>query len=131
MKIWSSINLPWGHARSHTKFGPDRFSRFDVYWIQTDKQTPKQTDKPNLYIDVHCTAAFMLLRLSYHNSHINYSLTLINIFFIGIYIRNIFFSVYSSVCVFFICIECKQIEQCTTIQTTFNGIEYLPQTQIF
>ena len=36
---------------SHKKFGPDRFSRFDVYWIQTNKQTPKQTDKPNLYID--------------------------------------------------------------------------------
>ena len=33
---------------SHKKFGPDRFSRFDVYWIQTNKQT----DKPNLYIDV-------------------------------------------------------------------------------
>ena len=32
---------------SHKKFGPDRFSRFDVYWIQTDRQT----DKPNLYID--------------------------------------------------------------------------------
>ena len=32
---------------SHKKFGPDRFSRFDVYWIQTNKQT----DKPNLYID--------------------------------------------------------------------------------
>ena len=30
------------------KFGPDRFSRFDVYWIQTNKQT----DKPNLYIDL-------------------------------------------------------------------------------
>ena len=30
-----------------TKFGPDRFSHVDVYWIQTDKQT----DKPNLYID--------------------------------------------------------------------------------
>ena len=29
------------------KFGPDRFSRFDGYWIQTNKQT----DKPNLYID--------------------------------------------------------------------------------
>ena len=29
------------------KFGPDRFSCFDVYWIQTNKQT----DKPNLYID--------------------------------------------------------------------------------
>jgi len=37
--------------RSHTKFGPDRFSRFDVYWIQTNKQTPKHPDKPNLYID--------------------------------------------------------------------------------
>ena len=40
---------------SHKKFGPDRFSRFDVYWIQTNKQTPRQTDKPNLYMfyDVH------------------------------------------------------------------------------
>ena len=37
---------------SHKKFGPDRYSRFDVYWIQTDKQTNKQTDKPNLYIDL-------------------------------------------------------------------------------
>ena len=37
---------------SHKKFGPDRFSRFDVYWIQTNKQTNKQTDKPNLYIEV-------------------------------------------------------------------------------
>jgi len=41
---------------SHKKFGPDRFSRFDVYWIQTNKQTnrhqDRQTDKPNLYIDV-------------------------------------------------------------------------------
>ena len=26
--------------------------RFDVYWIQTDRQTNKQTDKPNLYIDI-------------------------------------------------------------------------------
>ena len=32
---------------SYTKFGPNRFSRFDVYWIQTDRQT----DKLNLYID--------------------------------------------------------------------------------
>ena len=36
---------------SHKKFGPDRFSRFDVYWIQTDRQTDKETDKPNLYIE--------------------------------------------------------------------------------
>ena len=32
---------------SHKKFVPDRFSRFDVYWIQTNKET-----KPNVYIDV-------------------------------------------------------------------------------
>jgi len=38
---------------SRKKFGPDRFSRFDVYWIQTsDRQTDKQADKPNLYIEV-------------------------------------------------------------------------------
>ena len=27
---------------SHKKFGPDRVSRFDVYWIQTNRQTPRQ-----------------------------------------------------------------------------------------
>ena len=36
---------------SYTKFWPDRFSRFDVYWIETNKQTNKHLDKPNLYID--------------------------------------------------------------------------------
>ena len=25
-------------VKSHTNFGPDRFRRFDVYWIQTDRQ---------------------------------------------------------------------------------------------
>ena len=32
--------------RYHTKFGPDQFSRFDVYWIQnvhTDKYTQTST----------------------------------------------------------------------------------------
>ena len=38
---------------SHKKFGPDRFSRFDVYWIQTNRQT----DKPNLYIDRYIKTA--------------------------------------------------------------------------
>ena len=28
--------------RSHLKVGPDRFRRFDVFWIQTDRQTDKQ-----------------------------------------------------------------------------------------
>ena len=41
------INLPLGHMMSHTKFWPDRFSRFYVYWIQTNKQT----DKQSIYID--------------------------------------------------------------------------------
>ena len=36
------------YSRSHTKFGTDRFSRYDVYWIQTYKQTYKI----NLYIDI-------------------------------------------------------------------------------
>ena len=36
MKIRSSINLPWGHVRSHKKYGPDLFSRFDVYWSLTN-----------------------------------------------------------------------------------------------
>ena len=35
---------------SHKKFGPIG-SAVLTYWIQTNKQTPKQTDKPNLYID--------------------------------------------------------------------------------
>ena len=37
---------------SQKKIGPDRFSRFDVYWIQTDRHPDKHHDKPNLYIDM-------------------------------------------------------------------------------
>ena len=42
LKFVSFINLPCGHVLSHTKFGPDRFSRFDVYWIQTNRHTNRQ-----------------------------------------------------------------------------------------
>ena len=39
---------------SHKKFGADRFSRFDVYWIQTNKQTntntSRQTDRQAKFI---------------------------------------------------------------------------------
>ena len=37
------------HVRSHSKLGPDRFSRFDVYWIQTDRQTYIQS----IIIDIY------------------------------------------------------------------------------
>ena len=41
--------------RSHTNYGPDRFSRFDVYWPdirkQTNTQTDTQTSKETTYID--------------------------------------------------------------------------------
>ena len=47
---------------SQKKFGPDRFSRFDVYWIQANKQTERQTDKPNLYIDEENLYLVKLLR---------------------------------------------------------------------
>ena len=33
------MKLPWGQVMSHKKFGSDRFSRFDFYWIQTNRQT--------------------------------------------------------------------------------------------
>jgi len=43
--IFSLINLLCGLVMSHKKFGPDRLSLFDVYWAQTDRQTPKQTSQ--------------------------------------------------------------------------------------
>ena len=39
---------------SHKKFGPDRFSRFDVYWIQTNRQTDRQAKFIYRWINV-CT----------------------------------------------------------------------------
>ena len=37
-------------VRSHTKFGPNRFCRFDVYWMQTTyKQTDRQTSKVYIF----------------------------------------------------------------------------------
>ena len=37
--IHNPSHVPWGHVRSHTKFGPDRFNRFD-----------RQTNKIYIYI---------------------------------------------------------------------------------
>ena len=44
-----NLNLSLGHMRSHTKCGPDRFCRFDVYWIKTDRQADTHTIK--VFID--------------------------------------------------------------------------------
>ena len=43
--ILSIYKASWGHVRSHTNFGPDRFGSFDVYWIQTNTQTHSLTAK--------------------------------------------------------------------------------------
>ena len=57
----------------HKKFGLDRCSRFNVYWIQTNnqKKTDTQTDKPNLYIDSYTGNILYLIvdrRYSLYNS---------------------------------------------------------------
>jgi len=55
----SFINLTCGHVMSHKKFGYDRFSRFDVYWIQTNRHP----DKPNLYIEIvlYCIVLYCIV----------------------------------------------------------------------
>jgi len=51
---------------SHKKFGPDRFSRFDVYWIQTNKQTNKQTDKQAKFI--YRLNLHFIFKISFHQN---------------------------------------------------------------
>ena len=41
LKVESSKSFPCGHTMSHKQCGHDRFSHFDVYWIQTNKQTDR------------------------------------------------------------------------------------------
>ena len=43
--------------RSHKKNGPDRFSRFDVYWIQIKKQTDRQAK--NIFRDSNQFGTFL------------------------------------------------------------------------
>ena len=44
--------------RSHTTFGPYQFSGFDVYWIQTDKQTNNtKTNKVLGFQDASCPSS--------------------------------------------------------------------------
>ena len=53
--FWPYINLPWSHVRYHKKVGPERFSRFNIYWIQTDRHP----EKLSVYIDIYlfvCTS---------------------------------------------------------------------------
>ena len=39
-----------GHTRPHKKFGPDRFSRFDDYWTQTNRHPNRQTPRQAKFI---------------------------------------------------------------------------------
>ena len=47
-----SKNLPWGHVRSHKKFVPDRFSRFDLL-KQSNQKTDKQIININTFPPAH------------------------------------------------------------------------------
>ena len=81
MKFWSFINLPWGPYMSHKKFGPDRFSRFDVYWIQTNKQTNRHPDRQAKFIYRRCRvrkSAFTCypLMMALNSSLVNFFLSL-------------------------------------------------------
>ena len=59
LKIWSSLNLPWGHARSHKKVGP--IGSAVLTFIRY-----KHTDKLNLYIQNFCpTDNFLSKKLIY------------------------------------------------------------------
>ena len=49
-RIFFSILMCHKPSWGHTKFGPAQFSRFDVYRLQTNKQT-KQTDKQGILLD--------------------------------------------------------------------------------
>ena len=53
--LWIIFKHSLGTFEVHTKFGPDRFSRFDVYWIQTDRHPDRQTDKQSINIDRYRT----------------------------------------------------------------------------
>ena len=52
------VNLPRGHFNYYKKFGPAWFNSFDVYWIQTNKLTAKQS--LHIYIN---------LRKTFHITH--------------------------------------------------------------
>ena len=61
MKFCLFIIIPWGHVRSRTKFGPDRFGHFNVYWIQL------QTDK-------HVWGSVCIKWLTVFDQYVNYIL---------------------------------------------------------
>ena len=44
--------------KKNKKFGPDHFSRFDIYWIQTDRQTSF------LYLVLYCSTVIIFYKKS-------------------------------------------------------------------
>ena len=63
---------------SHKKFGPDRVSRFDVYWIQTNKQTNKQTDRQAKFIYRFITSSMTKACLHLKTVHNQQSIAFLN-----------------------------------------------------
>ena len=50
LQIYALINLPCGHdVRSYTKFGPDRFSPFDVYWKKNENQNKQSISIEDIF----------------------------------------------------------------------------------
>jgi len=43
--FFCNFKHPFSHVRSHTKFGPDLVRRFDVYLLDTNSKTNKQTPR--------------------------------------------------------------------------------------
>ena len=67
LNFLSFINLPCGTVKSHKKFGPDRFSRFDVYWIRwIDKRFDLVRLRVAEEVHLHLDAIHILTHCSNH-----------------------------------------------------------------
>ena len=49
MQIYPDLTIHKPSLGTHTKFGPDQFSSFDIYRIQADKQTPRYANHIYIY----------------------------------------------------------------------------------
>ena len=61
LKIWSSITFPEDMCRPHKILARSQFSRFDVYWILTNRQTKRQVKFIYLYINLACLSVCLFV----------------------------------------------------------------------